>query len=86
MKTISVRNLPPTVARVIRERAVRDRVSTNRAVVALLEEATGRKPPRAAARLHTDLDDLAGAWSRDEAAAFDRALAEQRAIDPELWK
>jgi hypothetical protein len=36
--------------------------------------------------LHTDLDDLAGSWSRDEADAFDRALAEQRAIDPELWK
>jgi len=36
-------------------------------------------------RLYNDLDALAGSWSKREAAAFDRALAEQRAIDRDLW-
>ena len=86
MKAITVRNLPPAVARSIRERASREGISTNKAVISLLEEATGRKRPRAAAPLHHDLDAFAGTWSREESVEFERALREQRTIDPELWK
>jgi plasmid stability protein len=87
MKAITVRNLPPAVARAIGERASKEGISTNRAVVSLLEEATGRRRPRAAAApLHHDLDALAGIWSREESVEFERALREQRTIDPELWK
>ena len=38
------------------------------------------------ATTYHDLDHLAGSWSEQEAAEFDRALAEQRRIDPELWE
>jgi plasmid stability protein len=86
MKAITVRNLPPAVARTIRERASREGISTNKAVISLLEEATGRKRPRGAAHVHHELDALAGAWSREESLEFERALREQRTIDPELWK
>jgi plasmid stability protein len=86
MKAITVRNLPPTVARSIRERASREGISTNKAIISLLEEATGRKRPRAAAPVHRELDALAGAWSCEESAEFERALREQRTIDPDLWK
>jgi plasmid stability protein len=86
MKAITVRNLPPTVARTIRERASREGISTNKAIISLLEEATGRKRPRSAAPVHHELDALAGAWSRQESLEFERALLEQRTIDPDLWK
>jgi plasmid stability protein len=86
MKAITVRNLPPAVARTIRERASREGISTNKAVISLLEEATGRKRLRAATPLHRELDALAGTWSREESVEFERALREQRTIDPELWK
>lgn len=86
MRAITVRKLPPTVARTIRERASREGISTNKAVISLLEEATGRKRPRRAAPVHRELDALAGAWSREESAEFERALRGQRAIDSELWK
>jgi hypothetical protein len=36
--------------------------------------------------LGRDLDRLIGTWSRPEARDFDRALKDQRRIDPELWK
>ena len=36
--------------------------------------------------LHHDLDHLAGSWSADEAAEFDKDLAAQRKIDQELWR
>ncbi|MGA7741542.1 MAG: hypothetical protein ABSF35_05450 [Polyangia bacterium] len=86
MKAITVRNLPPAVARTIRERASKEGISTNRAVISLLEEATGRKRPRVVAPLHHELDVLAGAWSREESLEFERALHAQRTVDPELWK
>lgn len=35
--------------------------------------------------LFNDLDHLAGLWMKEEAAEFDKALAEQRNIDEGLW-
>jgi hypothetical protein len=40
---------------------------------------------KAPVRYH-DLDHLAVTWTKDEAAAFDKLITEQRTIDPELWK
>jgi len=84
MKPITLRNLPDDVARIIRQRAATDGLSLNRAVITALQEFLGAARP--AAQRHHDLDDLAGVWSAEEARAFDRALAAQRAIDPELWR
>ena len=86
MKATTVRNLPPEVARAIRERAANGRTSSNRAIIDLLEEAIGRKRPKKAQDGHHDLDHLAGAWSAEEAKRFEAALREQRTIDPELWR
>lgn len=57
-------------------------------VIRLLMRATGmRRPDEAGARgqRHHDLDELAGTWSADEAADFDRGLQEQRRVDSDLW-
>jgi hypothetical protein len=51
-----------------------------------LKPGEGDRTLERARELHYDLDHLAGTWSEEEAAAFDTALAEQRRIDPELWK
>ncbi|MFV1979275.1 MAG: hypothetical protein ACC649_07970 [Myxococcota bacterium] len=57
-------------------------------VIRLLMRATGLRGPaepgRGRQRYH-DLDDLAGTWSEEETAEFDRALREQRRVDPDLW-
>jgi phosphopantetheinyl transferase (holo-ACP synthase) len=82
MGAITVRNLPPAVAKAVKEKARREGLSLNKAVVRLLEEATGQKP-RAT---HDDLDHLAGRWSAKEYEVFMAALDEQRRIDPEMWK
>jgi len=57
----------------------------NKTVIRLLEESLGGKP-KPARSLHHDLDHLAGAWSRRQADAFDRALRRQRQIDPDIWQ
>ena len=83
MKAITLRNLPPEVARFVRKKAQADKTSLNKTVIGMLEEAAGVDPKP---RKRRDLSRWAGTWSTEEADAFDQALAEQRKIDPEIWK
>lgn len=83
MTAITLRNIPPKLQEVIRQRAGADGLSLNKAVLRMLEEAAGQRTT--GRELHHDLDHLAGTWSAQEAEAFEAALAEQRRIDPELW-
>ena len=86
MKAITLRNLPPELARVIRRKASEKRTSVNKTVISLLEEGIGIRRKKGAKALYRDLDGLAGCWTKQEASAFEKALARQRATDPDLWK
>ncbi len=72
------------MAKAVRDKARRENLSLNRAVIRLLEEATGEKRDTRAA--HHDLDHLAGRWSEEEYQQLMAALAEQRQVDPGMWK
>ncbi len=85
MKAITVRNIPPELAAILEKEAQSSDTSLNKTVIRLLEKATGLLPRPGRRRYH-DLDDLAGSWSPEEAAEFERALGDQRQIDPELWR
>ena len=85
MKAITVRNLPPAVAKAVWEKARKERLSFNKAIVKLLEVATGvaeREEPV----VYHDLDHLAGTWSEAEYEEFMEAARQHRTIDPEMWK
>jgi len=86
MKAITLRNLSPELARVIRRKAEEKGTSLTKVVMGLLEESAGIRGKKKGAPAHHDLDDLAGSWSKEEASAFDKALARQRAIDQGLWR
>jgi hypothetical protein len=86
MKAITVRNLPPRIAKEIRERAQRDRSSLNGTVIRMLEERLGEAAPGEKKKKRRDLSFLRGTWTKKEADEFNRALAQQRTIDKELWK
>ncbi|MFN8093174.1 MAG: hypothetical protein U0599_13330 [Vicinamibacteria bacterium] len=83
MNAITVRNLPPAVAKAVEEKARRDKLSLNKAIVRLLEEATGEASRRT---LHHDLDHLAGSWSEEDERRLLEGQKEHRRIDPEMWK
>jgi hypothetical protein len=85
MNGITVRNLPPAVAKAVKEKARKEKLSLNKAIVKLLEEATGTDAGKKKA-VHHDLDHLAGTWSEAEYQQFMAALREQRRIDPEMGK
>ena len=84
MKTITLRNIPPALARVLEAETRSTGTSLSRTVIRLLERVVGQGP--STPRRHHDLDDLAGTWTEREARDFDQALAEQRRLDPELWR
>lgn len=87
MKAITLRNLPPEIEKVVRKEADRQRTSINKAVISLLErKAEGHKKKKSRLKQYDDLDTLAGSWTKKEASEFNKALAAQRTIDPELWK
>jgi hypothetical protein len=86
MKAVTLRNMPPRLARAIRQKAQAEQTSINKTVIRLLEECVASKSPGNKKALHHDLDALAGSWNKKDAADFDRHLRSQRTIDPELWK
>ncbi len=86
MKVITLRSLPPELARRIRQRADEAGTSLARTVITLLEERLGLRSRPGREVLHNDLDELAGSWTSQEADCFDAVLADQRAIDADLWR
>ena len=80
---VTLRNLPPELARWVERRARERSMSLNKAVISLLEEAAGTGLRPGKKRVYHDLDGLAGRWSVHEASMFEAALAEQRGFDEE---
>ena len=86
MRTISIHGLEPELDRALRQRALRSGKSINRTVKEILEAhlAAGSNSRRRA-RNHELFADLFGTWTEEEAAEFDRAVADLRRIDPKDW-
>jgi plasmid stability protein len=82
-RQLTVRGVPSEVRRRLTSLSRARGDSMNTTIRRILERAVGaagRPPPR---RRH--LEQYA-TWNADDAADFDRALAEQRTIDADLWR
>lgn len=84
MKALTLRHLRPELSRIIERKAREAGTSLSGAVLAILEQATGLT--KRGREKHHDLDHLAGSWSKEQSEAFEKTLARQRKIDPELWR
>lgn len=84
IKTLTIRKLPEEVADAVRKRAEEGGMSFSKAFVALLQEHLGIVSTQK--KKKCDLSQFAGAWSEKEYKDFMESLAEQRRIDPEMWK
>lgn len=77
----TIRDIPPHVDRALRERSAREGKSLNEAAIEALERGLGLEGQPVRRR---DLSGIAGSWVRDR--EVDRALDDQRRIDPDLWR
>jgi hypothetical protein len=82
----TIRSLGGELRAALEREAARRGLSLNRTILALLAErlGLGGEPPSRAES--DDLDELAGTWSKAEAARFDETLRAQRQVDPKLWR
>lgn len=74
----TIRGVPREVDRELRRRARDQKVSLNQLLIEELRSAAGTP------RKFRSLEGIAGTWKDDP--EFDRALEDQRRIDPDLWK
>lgn len=83
MHHLTIRNVPADLGeRLLEEKRLRGR-SLNQTVLDLLSQAVGLadRGPRS-----NGLRTLAGTWSAEDQAEFERAIADSEQIDEELWR
>lgn len=79
-KQYTIRNVPPAVDRALRKQARANGKSLNDTALEALRRAVGIE-----AVAHLDeFRDIIGTWIEDP--EFDRAIAAQDTIDPEIWR
>ena len=78
---LTIRKVPGRVKRLLQELAKREEKSLNQVSLEVLERGLGLGSEEI---VYHDLDDLAGTWVHDP--EFDKAIEEQRRVEPELWK
>jgi hypothetical protein len=83
MQQITIRGIEPEIEEKIRRIARQNRQSINQVLKDIIrkEFGGGQCLPRAAT-----LKQLAGGWSRDEAAEFERAIESCEQIDEAMWR
>ncbi len=81
MKHLTVRNLPPNVAKALEREKRRRGESLNQTVIGLMSKGLGVGAPRS-----NGLANLSGNWSKEDLEEFERAVAPFAEIDDELWR
>jgi plasmid stability protein len=82
---MTLRGIDEKTAEALKERAKSEGTSVNAVTLRLLRESLGIDKKRRTVT-YSDLDHLAGTWSREEAAEFERNTAVFEKIDKEIWK
>jgi hypothetical protein len=82
---LTIRAIRARLRSALEREAARRGKSLNKTVLALLAERLGLVESGDRAE-HDDLDELAGTWSKSEAARFDEAVRAQRQVDAKLWR
>lgn len=86
MKQLTIRGLDDRLERCLREMAMEQRISLNRAALALMRRGAGLSDrSESTDRVGSTLDKFIGVWSDEDEAELLRAVEPLEQIDPELW-
>jgi hypothetical protein len=83
---ITIQHLDDATAEWIEEQAAQRGMDKEAVVLQLIQRGIDLEQKKAALPKYHDLDALAGTWSEQEAAEFDRTTASLRQVDEELWR
>ena len=85
MGTMTLRGIDDRIAGALKDRARKENASVNTVMLKILKESLGLEKKKRSA-LYDDLDHLAGTWSEQDAAEFERATAVFETVDADMWK
>jgi plasmid stability protein len=85
MFTMTLRGIDEKTAEALKERAQKEGTSVNAVTLRLIRESLGLDK-RKRNVIYNDLDHLAGTWSQEEVAEFERNTAVFEKVDEEIWK
>lgn len=85
MATMTLRGVDEQTAEVLKERASREGTSVNALTLRLLRESLGLEK-RKRNVTYSDLDHLAGTWSKEDQDEFERHASAFEEVDKDLWK
>jgi plasmid stability protein len=81
IKALTIRNLPPNLAKALEHEKRRRGKSLNQTVIDLLGQGLGAEGVRS-----NGLGRLAGGWSEEDFSAFEQATAQFEVVDEEHWR
>lgn len=84
MKSFTIHKLDDEASELLEQRARREGTSVNKLAKRLLRKALGLEEQQMV-DYRSDFLDLFGTWSKEEAAEFDRAVAEFEVVDEADW-
>jgi hypothetical protein len=82
---MTLRGIDDTISGALKEKARREDTSVNSVMLRILKEGLGLEKKKRNV-VYDDLDHLAGTWSAEDAAEFERATAVFEKVDDEMWK
>ncbi len=82
---MTLRGIDEQIAGTLKERAKKEDTSVNTITLRILRESLCLEKQKRSI-LHDDLDYLAGTWSAEDAAEFERATAVFETVDKDIWK
>ena len=85
MATMTLRGIDEKTSEALKERAQKEGTSVNAVTLRLIRESLGIDK-RKRNVIYRDLDHLAGTWSQEEEAEFERNTAVFEKVDEEIWK
>jgi hypothetical protein len=85
MATMTLRGIDDSTAKILKETAEKEGISMNAFILRVLRNALGIGKKRRYEEYH-DLDILAGTWSDEDVAEFNRDTAAFEIVDEALWK
>ena len=83
MRHLSIRHVPPELARALDDEKRRRGTSLNQVVLDLLSQAVGLGKAR---RRSNGLRRYSGTWTQAEFEEFEKAIEDFERIDEELWR
>jgi len=84
MRTMTLRGIDEKTAEALKEKARSEGASVNAVTLRLLRESLGLEKRKRSVR-YSDLDHLAGTWTAEEEAEFERNTSAFEKVDEGMW-